>query len=379
MVRRAVAGAVLLDLAVSPLFVWDVLDDALAREIGRSSSALTVVYAVGLACFTVGVVVGGRLADRVAPRRLALATAVGVAAGLAGTAVAPGVVTMVLAFGVVLGAATGVGYATAVRIAGSVVGRRGLAVSLVVSAYAAGAVVLSPVADLLLDEIGTPATMLALALVLGGLVLVASLLVPGVVRTPRGTERRRTSLRPVRGVVVLWWGVFALGSAPALIAFGHAAGLAGDAGLAAVAVMLLNAGNLAGRLVAGPARDRIGSARALHLTAAALLASVAGVAAAGPTGLALAALFVLGCQYGALSVLVPVAVSESVPADRFGTAYGVVFTGWGTVGLLGPLLAAALARGVDYGAVAWVLLAPAAAFWLLVPVAVRHRRRNAVG
>lgn len=379
MMRRAVAGAVLLDLAVAPLFVWDVLDDPLAREIGRSSSALTVVYAVGLACFTAGVVLGGRLADRVAPRPLARLTAVGVAAGLVGTAVAPGVVTMVLAFGVVLGAATGVGYATAVRVAGSVAGRRGLAVSLVVSAYAAGAVVLSPVADLLLDRMGTVRTLIALAVVLGGLVLVASLLLPGATASPQGRARPRGSLRPVRATVVVWWSVFGLGAAPALIAFGHAGGLAGSGGLAAVAVMLLNGGNLAGRLIAGPTRDRIGSARALHVTAVALVVAVIGVAVPAPTAVALAALLLLGVQYGAVSVLVPVAVSEAVPAERFGAAYGVVFTGWGAVGLLGPLLAAGLADAVDYGAVAWALAVPAVAFWLMVPVAVRIRANHAVG
>lgn len=379
MMRRAVAGAVLLDLAVAPLFVWDVLDDSLAREVGRSPSALTVVYAVGLACFTVGVVFGGRLADRMPPRRLALLTAAGVVVGLAGTAVAPNVPTMVLSFGVVLGGATGAGYATAVRVAGSVAGRRGLAVSLVVSAYAAGAVVLSPVADLLLDRIGTVRTLTALAVVLGGLVLVASLLLPGAAASPRGSARPRGSLRPVRATVVVWWWVFGLGAAPALIAFGHAGGLAGDVGLAAVAVMLLNGGNLAGRLIAGPTRDRIGSTRALHLTAGALVVAVVGVAAQGPTAVALAALLLLGTQYGAVSVLVPVAVSEAVPADRFGAAYGVVFTGWGAVGLLGPLLAAGLAGVVDYGAVAWALAAPAVAFWLMVPVAVRLRQENAVG
>lgn len=378
MVRRAVAGAVLLDLAVSPLFVWDVLDDHLAREIGRSTSDLTVVYAVGLACFTLGVVLGGRLADRLAPRRLALATAAGVAAGLLGAAGAPDVTALTVTFGMVLGGATGAGYATAVRVAGSVAGRRGLVVSLVVSAYAAGAVVLGPVADLLLDRVGTVRTLTGLAVVLAGLVLLAGLLLPGTAPS-RVAARPRGSLRPVRGTVAVWWWVFALGSAPALVAFGLAGGLAGDVGLAAAAVMLLNGGNLAGRLVAGPARDRLGSTRSLHLTALALVGAVAALAVPAPTAVALAALLLLGGQYGAVSVLVPVAVSEVVPADRFGAAYGVVFTGWGAAGLLGPMLAAGLAEAVDVGAVAWALAVPAVGFWLVVPVALRSRSRHAVG
>ncbi|MFB9727017.1 hypothetical protein, partial [Haloechinothrix salitolerans] len=75
-------GAALLDVAVSPLFVWSTFTGVLAAELGVPEPSLSVVFAVGLACFTVGVLVGGRLADGLPPRVLALGTAVGVVAGL---------------------------------------------------------------------------------------------------------------------------------------------------------------------------------------------------------------------------------------------------------------------------------------------------------
>ena len=157
-VRRALIGAVLLDLAVSPLFIWSAFSGPLSAEIGVPSSALSLAYAVGLGAFTAGVLVGGWLADRVAAQVLALVVAAVVVAGLVLTGIAQSPGTVVAGYGVLLGGATGVGYATAVRVAASVAGRRGSALALVVSAYAAGAVVLAPVVDVLWDRVGRTAT-----------------------------------------------------------------------------------------------------------------------------------------------------------------------------------------------------------------------------
>ena len=54
---RPIAGAVLLDLAVSPLFAWAVFTPRLSRELGVDQPALATVFSVGLAAFTVGVLV----------------------------------------------------------------------------------------------------------------------------------------------------------------------------------------------------------------------------------------------------------------------------------------------------------------------------------
>ena len=62
--RRALTGAVLLDLAVSPLFAWDVFTDSLGRDLGVSHALLAGVFSVGLAAFMLGVLVGGRAATR---------------------------------------------------------------------------------------------------------------------------------------------------------------------------------------------------------------------------------------------------------------------------------------------------------------------------
>jgi MFS transporter, OFA family, oxalate/formate antiporter len=376
--RRAIAGAVLLDLAVSPLFAWDVFTAALGRDLGIDDTQLAGVFSVGLVAFMIGVLVGGRLADSVAPRRLAWVTAGGTVTGLLGCAAATSVVTLVLAFGVVLGGATGLGYATAVRVAGTAASRRGLALGLVVSAYAVGTAVLAPVAAALLVAVGRGWTFVLVAGAMGGILAVAAALVPG--HPPgRRPARRRARLRPGRAVVALW-AAFGLGAAPALAAFAQAGELAGTPDTVAAAVLVLAIGNVVGRLVAGPLSDRVGRSAALHGNSALLLLACIPLAVGARGPFALVALLLLGTQYGALSALVPAATSDVVPSERFGTAYGLVFTGWGLAGLLAPVVAASRAADVGYPAVYRYFLVVAALSWACVAVHTRPRpgsRRDA--
>jgi MFS family permease len=368
--RRILAGAVLLDLAVSPLFAWDVFTGSLRRDLGAGDAQLASVFAVGLAAFTVGVLVGGRVADSVSPRRLALITAVGSVLGLLGSAAAASLPTLILTFGILLGGSTGLGYATAVRVAGTVQSGRGLALGLVVSAYAVGTAVLAPVAAALLVAVGRFGTFVVLAGVLGGVLIVAAALVPGRAVSPRRSRRRTRRGRPSRPVVALWL-VFALSSAPALAAFAQAGNLAGTPSSVALAVTLLNVGNFVGRLVAGPLSDRVGRSTALHGNSALLLLACLPLAVGASGPIALVALFLLGTQYGASSTLIPAATADVVPSEQFGSTYGLVFTGWGIAGLLAPVAAATFAAQIGYDGVYRSFLVVAVLAWVCVATYAR--------
>ncbi|HEY2193431.1 MAG TPA: MFS transporter [Actinomycetospora sp.] len=374
---RALTGAVLLDLALSPLFAWDVFTDHLRRELGVGDAVLAAVFSVGLVAFMLGVLVGGRVADATSPRRLALVALAGTVVGLLGSAAATSVAVVFVAFGGFLGGSSGLGYATAVRVAGTVGSRRGLALGIVVSAYAVGTAALAPVASALLASVGRGWTFVVLAGALGVVLAVAAALVPGARPTrgpPTAPAHRRT--RPGAPVVALW-AAFGLGSAPTLAAFAQAGSLAGVPGAVALAVALLNVGNFVGRLVAGPLSDRVGRRAALHGNSALLLVACIPLAAGTSGAPALVALFLLGTQYGALSTLTPAATADVVPVERFGTTYGLVFTGWGVAGLVAPAGAAALAVEIGYHGVYLAFLVVAALSWACAATYARMAGRPA--
>lgn len=374
------AGAVLLDFSACPLFLWGAFSASLSRDLHLPAPSLSLAYSVGLAAFTVGVLVGGRLADSVAPRLLALVSGAGVVAGLVATAVAYSLPVLVVGFGIVLGGASGLGYATAVRVAGTASSRRGWAVALVVSAYAAGAVVLAPVVEFLLKALGRTCMFVVLAAILGLLIASSSFLLPASSPEGRAASDGFAAVLPYRVPILALWTMFLLGTAPALIAFGRAEEFAPAPGLVIVAVVLLNAGNFIGRLIAGPAADWFGHTPTLHLTAGALAGACLALTVADSPDVTLIALSLLGLQYGAVSVLTPLVVAGAVSDARFGTAYGIVFSGWGLGGFVGPVGAAWLATGTGYGVVADMLIVVAALFWVAViwvSSVLRRTRRSA--
>ena len=380
---RTIIGAVLVDLAMCPLFAWNLFATSFAHRLGVEGASLTLVYSVGLACFTVGVLAGGYATDRIAPRRLAVLTAVGIVAGLLGAGAAGSLLMLIVTFGVVLGTSTGLGYATAVRVAGTVAGRRGTILGLVVGAYAAGTAILAPVAGVLLAATTLFMTFVALAAALGAVVVVAAVLLPSkttvrtITKMPRPVRERRAF--SVRGRVAGLTVMFGVGSAPTLTAFAHAGQVSGTATASAVAVSFLSGGNLAGRLVAGAASDRVGRPVALHSTAAILTMACVVLGIFDMTSVRLVMLLVLGVQYGALSALVPAATADTVPAQSFGTAYGTVFTGWGLAGLVVPVAAATVASQVGWNTVFLIFIAFAVLTWFIIAVTHGPVRIDAVG
>lgn len=373
---RLVAGATLLDLAVSPLFAWNVFAGDLAARLHVSEVALSPVFSVGLASFAAGVLLAGPITDRMAPRVLALVTATLAAAGLLGSGLAPSAAALVAAFGLGLGASTGLGYATAVRTAGTVDRRRGLALAIVVSAYAGGTIGVAPAGAALLGTIGVAWTLAALAAATTVVLVAAAALLPAMPAArrspgvgqlppaPRGARGRRRLGRVELGLGA----AFGLGSAPGLAAFAHAGDLLGTPGAAALAVLLLSAGNFAGRLVAGPTSDRLGRPATLHTDAALLVGTAVGLLVSPSNAVQLVLLPALGLQYGALSVLVPAALGDAVPAARFGASYGVVFSGWGIAGLAAPVAAAAVSASVGWRATFLAFGAAGVLAWLAVAV-----------
>lgn len=137
-------------------------------------------------------------------------------------------------------------------------------------------------------------------------------------------------------------------------------------GLAAFTIGVL----LGGRLADAIAPRLLALATAGGVVAGLAVATLALFASEQPW-LALPALFALGSQYGALSVLTPVATADAVPAARFGTTYGVVFSGWGVAGLAGPVAAALLAGYAGHQAVVGALVGVALIAWLAAGWATR--------
>lgn len=375
--RLPLLSAVAANAAAGTLFAWSVLVPALSAELGRPAVELGSVFSSSLVAFAVAVLCGGTAVDRQGPRRAMAVGGLLSGGGIAVGAAAGNVLFLHLGVGVFFGLGSGLTYLSAVSWATTRAG--GLwAVGVVVASYAAGPVVTAPLGSLAVDRWGWRTALVVAAITTGAVIVFASRGLPGPPEpSPTLAREAEGPMGDAPALAALWW--FSLGAfAPGLLAFANAAHVATERGVsprgAGVAVALMAAANLAGRLCAASLVLRIGLWRALAADLGALALSLLALAWLPGAAAVVVGLSLLGLQYGLTSALLPTATQEVSREGRFGAAYGRVFSSWGVAGLLGPALGAALydeSRGYSRSFAASLGGAVIAVLALIV---FRHRR-----
>jgi OFA family oxalate/formate antiporter-like MFS transporter len=355
---RPLAAAVVVNAAAGTLFAWSILLAPVRAEFGVGPADLAPVFSTALVGFTLAVLAGGHLVDRLDPRRVVTAAGLLAGAGLVTGAVAPTVLVLTVGLGALFGSGSGFIYSAAVTATSLRDGRRrGRAVGAVVAAYAAGPVIAGPLGASGVEQVGWRPTLLLAAIGVAALVVVAGRGLQG------GPAARRAGLVPAPGggsgsAPLAWlWLLFLCAVAPALFAFAFAADIATAAGASPSAaggvVALMAGGNLFGRIAAGPLSDRVGVPAALRVVVVAQLVSLPAPGWSTDPAVVLTGLALLAVAYGAASALLPLATVDLVAPSRFGVSYGRVFTSWGVAGVLGPVAGAALAGGAGGHATAF--------------------------
>jgi MFS family permease len=321
--------------------------------------------------YGIGTVLGGRLADRLPPRRLCWAALGMLATGFAVAFGSGSGATFVL-FYAFLGLGLGGGLAL---VAGLAAGARvlpkrpGAVGGALTATYALGAVVQVPGVALLAGWLGwlnglrlTGTVLVALAA--AALALMPRLPPPLHAANPQGSGLAGIFLR--RGVWTAYaieacltpLGTFAFVS---LLLYAHVHGLAPVLGTAALVTLAL--GNTAGRVLGGVVSDRTG----VNAVFAAILGFslvAAGLMAWAPAQATLLPAAVLaGLGLGGGAGVMSRAAALAAP-DAPGSAFGLIFAGFASGAFLGPLAGAVL--GLD--SEAWLImgLLPLAGFGLLI-------------
>ena len=379
---RILLGALPLQFAFGLVYSWGALAPFVQRDLHWHPLLVSAVFSATPIGYGTGIVIGGRLADSVPPRRLCWAGLALLAIGGGVALAAPSGPTFVLLYSMLgLGLGGGLGLAGSIAAGRHAMpGRAGTVSGLVTGAYAIAAPLQVPVISVLAGSVGWLPTlrgMGAAMLAIAALTLTAMPAIPrparpatdGLDHPSPGALLRRPRLLTAILLEVMGTplGAFAFVSAAS-----YARGLQLAAVVATAAITAVAVGNVVGRVAGGAVSDRVGVDRVM---AAVLLLDLvaAGVLFAHPGGLGVVTGALLaGVGFGAPAGVIG-RLSEDAAPDAPNTAFGLIFGGFAAGAGSGSLLGAAIG-----GNVAWAVLGIPALAGLGV-VALRRRLGHRAG
>ena len=344
--RRVIAAAGLLCLVLGSVHAFSVFLVPLETAYSASRAQISLIYSFALITLTVSVLIGPRYFHRLPAGSILLASGLVAATGTMIAAFAPGFIAAMFGYGLLFGAANGVGYGFGLQLAARAnTGREGIAMGIVTACYATGAMIAPAGFQWALSHGGFQTAMLGLTVALVGASVFGSIIVAGTGARldPPELQTARNKIRP--GEVALLWTGFGAAVFSGLMVIGHAAEIARSDQLAHliwIAPALIAGFNLAGSLSGGHLADAM-APRLLLAGLAIVLSGVLAVLAVSAPGLpVLAGLACVGFCYGAIISIYPAIIAKRYGMANSARIFGRVFTAWGTAGLAGPWLAGAL-------------------------------------
>ena len=344
------AAGVLINLSTGILYAWSVFVAPLEAELGADRATVSGAQSLCLFVATVGCFVMHRLLHWFTLPQLTLVMGAVTAAGLALAGFGESVAALYVGYGVLYGFAAGVLYfiaMTAVSIEGPV--RPSIAMSINMSAVAAGGIAWSPGLVVVIDAQGL-ATAFAMT---AAVTLVAAAIGAALIALSRkeppatgaiGLFQDILTERP-RVVIVIFLGFLCV-AFTALAVIGHAATMmaawGASAGQTQFAPMLSSAGYVAGALVGGLLTDLLTGRRVLVGVGIVMGVFLLALYFAPGVAMGLAAIAAVGVAFGVLASAHPITVAGYYGTAALPRVFGRIALAYGLGGLLGPFSAGAI-------------------------------------
>ena len=348
-VAAASGAGVLVGFGSLLVYTFGIFLKPLTEEFGWSRQAASLAFGIAAIMIAVCSPPLGYLLDRVGARRVILPCMTVFGCAFASLGLLTRHLWHLYAIFAILGAVgSGTAHLAFARAVSTWFDRhRGMALALVMAGGAVGAIVLPPAAQALIESLGWRAAFATL----GAMVLAVALPVvvpmvrerPGIGPASRVSPEGTSVAQAIRSrafwilIVVLF--LFSIGQNGALA---HLSALLTDRGVsppdAAIAVSLMGAASLLGRLVTGWLLDRFFAPRVAFgiLVLAALGIFILSSAHSMVMG-SLAAVLV-GAGMGGEADMTPYLLSRYFGLRSFSVLYGFTWTGYAIAGAIGPVL-----------------------------------------
>lgn len=351
-------AAVGVNLISGFIYTWSVLSKSLIEDFGWTSSQSSLPYTLFTISFVVAMVIFGKVQDRKGPRLIATLGCIFMGSGLILSGLFTSPKAMVFTIGIVAG--SGVGMMT-VATSPPVVkwfppSKKGMVTGLVAAGAGLSSFYYSPLASYLIKIVGIQKTFMFLG---GAALLISTIFAQGLKNPPLElcNDKKEKALNYIKSKDYTWkemliskdfykiWLMFAFSSSAGLMIIGHIATIANiqvkwEAGF--ILVIILSVFNTIGRISGGAISDKIGRINLMKITfAVQAINMMFFVTYTNKLSLVFGAA-VAGLCYGTGFSAFPATISDLYGTKNFGINYGLMFTGWGLGGIIGPMIAAAI-------------------------------------
>ena len=340
---KVLLAAAIVSTVLGSIHAFSILLVPLETLFVTTRSAVSLTYSLALVSLSIAVLLGHLVYGRVSPATFLMATCSLAAVGALIAGMASSLWVVWLGYGVVFGAANGLGYGFGLQLSAQAYpGREGLAMGVVTAAYALGAVISPTLFNFILEVLDFRAVMIGLAVAL----LVAGLLSRVILKREGATFHTNkqgdvSTSASHRSQLLLWIGYFG-GVLAGLMVIGHSAGIGTSLqpGISPwIAPMVIASFNLLGSLIGGRLVDKIRPGGLLAVLAVITTGALIGLVMFGKAGGLFISLSIIGFAYGGTIAAYPAAIAKLFHVKDIAKIYGRVFTAWGCAGLLGPWLA----------------------------------------
>ena len=315
--------------------------ESMSEEFDAAASATAVIFGITTFTFFWLGIITGRLADRFGPRLVLVIGAVALFTGLILTSRVDSLGAGYVTYGAGVGLAAACGYVPMVATVGGWFAEyRAVAVGLAVAGIGVGTLVISPLSASMIDRYGWRDTYVVFAF--GGAAILLAC-VPLMDKPPGDGTPQPSRFRDAVGSPVfrqLLVSAFALGLAlfvPFVFVGQYAKERGVDSVQAAVLVGVLGGSSVLSRIGFGSLVRRFGSFRLYRACFVIHGVSFLVWLVAGSSYVVLVLfVLVLGVGYGGFVALGPVVISDRMGIAGLGSILGVLYTGPGLGGLIGP-------------------------------------------
>lgn len=357
------AAGIIIQIILGGIYAWSTFVPYLTTQYGLSTGQSGLIFGTSILFFTLTMIYAGRFMTRNGAQRTALISAVFFSAGYLVASISNGSFwLLILGIGVLTGCGIGFGYVCPLSANMKwFPDNKGLITGVAVAGFGGGAMILSSVAEHMLQNGINLMSVFRWVGILGGTAIFMAAL---QMHEPEGYSQQSVNKSAKNKDVVLSTRFLILvtgmvaGTFGGLMVIGNLVPIALSKGLtemqAVMGVSSFAAGNAIGRLTWGYIHDRI-SYKSIALSLISMLAMLLTLLSDMNSEVYIAVSALLGFCFGGCFVVYAASIEQQFGEESFPRLYPLCFVGYGLSGLIAPAIGGAISDATGYFAYAILL------------------------